>query len=68
MTVSQLYEEAKSLPPADQFQLAEMILKGLPSQALPGYSGEWSDEDIREATAYSLSHAVVSFDEVDEDV
>lgn len=64
MSISQIYEETvKPLPTSERLQLATLILNNIPPQAVIDYSTEWSDEDLQEASAYSLRNAAVSFEE-----
>jgi hypothetical protein len=64
MTVEQLYETAvRALPAPDRLRLATMILNDIPPRAVVDYSEEWTEEDIRDATRYSLQRAAASFGE-----
>jgi hypothetical protein len=54
MTIRELYEQAiKSLPPADRFELATMILGEIPRQSIVDYSDEWSEQDLEDFTRAS---------------
>jgi hypothetical protein len=49
MSVKELYERSiKSLPTSERYQLATMILSDIPPQAVTDYSGEWTEEDLRD--------------------
>jgi hypothetical protein len=56
MTAQNLYSETIStLPASEQLRLASLILKGLAESAEKlDYQDEWSDEDLRDITAYSM--------------
>ena len=67
MTVSQIYEKSiKPLPEAERRELATLILADIPPQQMPGYSGEWSEEDMRALTAFSLAYAQTAYPEDEE--
>ena len=59
MTAQNLYSETvAALPPSEQLRLASLILKGLAESAEKlDYSDHWSDEDMQELAAFSMSHA-----------
>ena len=54
MTIREFYEQSiKSLPPADRYELATIILGEIPRQAIVDYREEWSDEDLKDFTRSS---------------
>ena len=56
MSVEELYEEVvRGLPKDEQLRLASYIVWKCSKTAPVSYSGEWSDEDMREFTAYSMA-------------
>jgi len=56
MTVEQLYESAiRSLPLDEQIQLARYIVWKCSTDGPVEYSDAWSEEDMREFTAYSVA-------------
>ena len=68
MSVSQIYQETiKPLSASERLQLATLILTDFPAEAVVDYSEEWSEEDLRDATRYSLSRAAASFGEGEDD-
>jgi hypothetical protein len=59
-TAQQVYSsEVSILPPSEQLRLATMILAGLTESSASAldFSDHWSDEDLRDLTAFSLQHA-----------
>jgi hypothetical protein len=65
-TAQQVFsQEVSNLPPSEQLRLAKLILEGLmeSSAAALDYRDQWSDEDIRDLTAFSLEHAERAADE-----
>jgi hypothetical protein len=61
------YENSiKPLPVAVRLQLAARILNDIPPHAVVDFRTDWSDEDQRDATAYSLHRAVASLGEDDD--
>ena len=69
MSVVEIYQGTiKCLPAAERLQLATMILNEIPPECMVDYSTEWSDEDMRDASRYSLARAAASMGEEDEDV
>ena len=51
MTVLELYNQTiKSLPTAERFRLAKLILNDIPAQSLVDYREEWTDEDYTHFT------------------
>lgn len=57
-TARELYsDQVQNLPVSEQLQLATMILQGLTASAAANYSEEWSDEDLRDLTSFSLRQA-----------
>ena len=64
MSVEQLFEEqAKSLTTAERLQLATLLLNSIAPKLIVDDSEEWSEEDMHDATLYSLRHAAKSFGE-----
>jgi hypothetical protein len=56
MSVRQLYKEKiKSLPAGERLELAKIILDDIPPESVIDFNTSWSDEDLRDATAYSMS-------------
>jgi len=56
MSAIQLYrEKIKSLPAGERLELVKIILGDIPREAIVDFNPEWSDEDLRDAAAYSLS-------------
>ena len=48
-TAESIYNDVvKSLPSAERFKLATLILNGIPEQAIVDYSTEWSEQDLRD--------------------
>jgi hypothetical protein len=45
-----------SLPPPEQVRLVAFIFNGLAATGSPNYCDEWSEEDIRDFTAFSMAH------------
>jgi hypothetical protein len=63
-TAETLYSQAiKSLPVSQRLKLATIILNDIPSHAVTDYSEEWTEEDMREVSFYSLRRAALSFEE-----
>ena len=51
MTVLELYNQTiKSLPTAERFRLAKLILNDIPAQSLVDYRDVWTDEDYSHFT------------------
>ena len=71
ITAQDIYSATvRSLPPDERLKLAALILNDLAQQdvtKIEGYSDSWSEEDMRDATAYSVSHFLANNPE-DEDV
>jgi hypothetical protein len=68
MTVQEMYEQSiRPLPAPDRLRLATLILNEIPPLAVVDYSDEWSDEDMRDFTLYSLRRAAVSMEEEEDD-
>jgi hypothetical protein len=62
--IAELYDSSiKTLPISARLQLAARILNDIPPQAVVDYETEWSEQDQREVSAYSLSRAPASFEE-----
>lgn len=58
MLASELYQQTvKSMPPSERLRLASLILNDLaPSEPVVDESGEWSDEDLADATRATWAH------------
>jgi hypothetical protein len=59
-TAQEIYSnEVLVMPPTEQLRLASLILDGLTGSAaiVPEYSEHWSEEDLRDVTAFSAKHA-----------
>jgi hypothetical protein len=67
MTVETIYNQVvKPMPPSERLKLATLILNDIPPRAIVDYSDEWTDEDMRDLTTYSLRYAAHSFGEEEE--
>jgi len=67
-TAEEVYSQAvKPLPLPERLKLATMILNDIPPRAVVDYSEEWTEEDIRDFTIYSLRYAAKSFGEEEEE-
>lgn len=70
MTLREIYDNSiRQLPAMDRLRLASLILEDLTAvegKALD-ISDEWSDEDMRDLTAFSLQHGdeVAPYEEPD---
>ena len=63
-TAEEVYSQmVKPLPPSERLKLATLILNDLPPQAVVDYSEEWTDEDIRDFTAYSWNYVLQRLEE-----
>jgi len=68
MTAEEVYSQVvKPLPPSERFRLAAMILNDISPRAVVDYSDEWTEEDMRDLTVYSLRYAAQSFGEEEEE-
>lgn len=68
MTVKEIYNQmVKPLPSSERFELATLILNDIPPLAVVDYSEEWTEEDMRDLTIYSLRYAAQSFGEEEEE-
>lgn len=57
MTVAAIYETlVKPLPATERFELAQIILREIPREAVLDFQTEWSEDDLHDATAASLLH------------
>ena len=66
MSVEQVYESAvRDLPEVEQRRLASYILRKCSEMSPAQFSTEWSDEDMRDVTAYSM--AIFDAREADEE-
>ena len=68
MTVEEIYKATTVLSANEKLQLARRLLSDIPSESIVDYSETWSEEDIREATLYSLRYADTSLGEEAQDV
>lgn len=61
-------ETVQALPPTERLRLAALILQDLAHSdvAVVDTSGEWSDQDQRDLTAFSLQYASKLYPEEDE--
>ena len=58
VTIEQMYNETiKPLPASERLRLARLILNDIPDESMVDYNDDWSDEDLRDATRYSLHRA-----------
>ena len=65
MSAREVYDSAvRKLTPLERLRLATMILDDLTASQGAGLdiSDEWSDDDIRDMTVFSLKHAEASGD------
>ena len=65
MSAREVFNTAvRKLTPLERLRLATMILDELTASQAEGLdiSDEWSEEDIRDMTAFSISHAEASGD------
>jgi hypothetical protein len=59
-TAQELYTSAvRDMPSEERLRLAALILNDLtqPSQGLPDYEDDWTEEDMRDLTTYTLRRA-----------
>jgi hypothetical protein len=67
-SAAEVYSQAvKPLPPSERLKLATLILNDIPPRAVVDYSEEWTEEDMRDLTIYSLRYAAQSFGEEEEE-
>lgn len=63
-TAEEIYEQVvRPVPTSERLRLATMILADIPPQAVVDYREEWTEEDLRDATLWSLRRAPRSFGE-----
>ena len=56
--VEMVYDRTiKLLSAGERLRLARMILNDLPDEALVDYNDDWSEDDLRDATRYSVQRA-----------
>ena len=69
MTVKEIYNQmVKPLLSSERLKLATMILNDIPTHAvMDGYSEEWTEEDIRDFSAYSWNYILKQLEEEEED-
>lgn len=73
LTAQEVYTAARALPLPERLRLAALLLEessqsSLPSinpQDWPGYSSEWTEEDMRDLAAHSARYAAAQFPEDD---
>ena len=54
MTIEEIYNGSiKALPPSERFRLATLILSEIPPQSVVDVNDVWSQDDMRDAAAYS---------------
>ena len=59
--VREMHErEVQPLPAADRLDLAKLILAEMPTASDVDFSDDWSEEDMREATAYCAQRILAS--------
>jgi len=59
MSLSEFYEkQIRTLPLIQRIDLARMILNDLPPEALVDYRSDWSEEDLRELSTFSLGYLI----------
>ena len=66
LNVQEAYtENVRPLTPSERLRVAALILAELTQAKLVGVdeSSEWSEQDIRDLTAFSLSHAATLYPE-----
>ena len=66
LNVQEAYtENVRTLTPSERLRVAALILAELTQAKLVGVdeSSEWSEQDIRDLTAFSLSHAATLYPE-----
>lgn len=69
-TAQEIYvSTVRDLPPPERLRLAALILDELAKSGMipPDSSGTWSDEDVRDLTAFSMQYAATLYPE-DEDL
>ncbi len=65
-TAEEIYKEVvQRLPLSERFKLATMILKDIPEYAVVDYSEEWTEEDMREFSAFSRRYIISQLQEDD---
>ena len=68
VTIEQIYAETiQPLSGGDKLRLAKLILNAIPSEAVADWSDDWSEEDLRDATRYTLQRADALFGEEERD-
>jgi hypothetical protein len=59
LTIEQMYDATiKPLPTSERLRLARLILNDIPDESLIDYNDDWSEEDLRDASRYSLRRHV----------
>ncbi len=65
-TAEEVYSQVvKPMCVSERFKLATLILNDIPPRAVVDYSEEWTEEDMRDFSIYSLRHAAKSFGETE---
>ena len=63
-TAEAIYSDmVKPLPASERFRLATLILGQISPRSVVDYSEEWTEEDMRDLTIYSLGYAAQIFGE-----
>ncbi len=64
MSIGDIYEHViRPLPPGDRLRLATRILNDLPPESVVDYNTSWSEEDMLDASHFSLEQAARSLGE-----
>lgn len=66
-TAQEVYDDTvRALPASERLRLAALIVADLAQSSAPilDYCDSWSDEDIRDVTAFSAQHAAAAYPEV----
>ena len=57
MSISEFYEkEIKKLPLISRMDLVRMILNDFPPEALVDFRSDWSEEDFKDVSSFSLAY------------
>lgn len=75
ITAQEVFTYARALPMPERLRLAALLLEDVSRvpapapdpQDLPGYSSDWSDEDLRDFAMHNARYAATQFPE-DEDL
>ncbi len=67
MTIEQIYDESiKTLPPSERFRLATLILSEIAPQNVVDVRDAWTQDDMRDVSAYSARLFDAEFPEEDD--